>query len=358
MASIQELFSYTYLTEMVQRIKPGLPKLLPEELFTVKKQVVGDRVSIPKGVGARDTPRAVPYMSPAVAAKKYDLSLQSTVCMSFNEVMEFGRELVTVYRQWASYGVQDHRAMDLLVYQTENFKKKFDNGRIATVFSLLALDGKVYFDENGNLLPSSSGAALTFDSQVPAGNSGTMGGIFSTWNTGADIPSQVLNFKAYALRQTNFPITHAFYGQGVSGRLANNTSFQYYMARNPQYNQFYKETGQIADGVLGLKWIPVQDAYFVDKNGSAQTLFRTDYITFTPDLGDTYMLIEGSTPIPNDVNQMGTDVESILRGTKEVYGMGSYATAVANPLQLLQYMFDCYAPVITVPESWYWANVG
>ena len=39
-------------------------------------------------------------------------------------------------------------------------------------------------------------------------------------------------------------------------------------------------------------------------------------------------------------------------------GSGTYATARVNPLQLQQFMFDTFAPVILTPQSWYWVNVG
>lgn len=356
-ASIQDLFSYAYLTEMTQRIKPGLPKVLPEELWTTKKQFIGDKVTIPIGQGARNLPQLSPYMSPAKAAGKYDLSLQSVAFMWFSEVMPFDKELMTVYRQWATYGVQDHRAMDLILYQTENFRKKFDNMRNAAVSSVLALDGKIYFDSSGNMLPTSSGASLTIDNLVPAGNSGNVNSIrTATWSSAStDIPTQVLNLKSYALKQTNYPLEYAFYGPNVAGYLHTNTSFTQYMARNNGYRDHYLNTGNIADGVLDLKWRPVQDFYFVDQNGTSQSVFRDDYITFTPDINkEVYTFFEGSTPVPSEINQINLgDIEALLKGAKEVYGIGSYAVANHNPIQLHQHMFDCFMPRLLVPEAFF-----
>jgi hypothetical protein len=358
-ASIQDLFSFNYLMDVVNEIESGLPQTVPNEFWTIKQNVIGDRIAIPLNVGSRNLPKMTPYMSPAVQAKKYDLSMKTAVCMAFNEVMEFGQELTTLYRNFADYGAQSNRALDLVALQTKNFKQKFDNMRIAAVGSVLARDGKIYYDVDGNMLPTSSGASWTFDNQVPAGNVGNPGSIFSTWNTSADIPTQVLNFKSYALRQTGKAVTTAYYGPGVSGRLANNTNFQYYLARNPQYNEQFKNTGQIADGVLGLKWVPVQDTYFVDQNDTAQTLFRTDYITFAPDLKGNYVFLEGTTPVHPDANNISmNDVPAAMRGIKEVSGIGSYSEIKFNPLQLKQYMFDAFAPVILTPNSWYWVNVG
>jgi hypothetical protein len=359
-ASIQELFQHTYLTEMVQRIKPGLPKVLPDEFYAVSgPPVTGDRVAMPMSEGARDVPKVLPYMSPARQAGKYTLSLKNVVLLWLAEVMPFGKELMTIYRQFSSYAPQDNRAGDLLRFQCEQLRQKFDNFRVAAVNSVFARDGKIYIDSDGNLLPTSSGADYTFDNGVPAGNSGTFGGILSTWNTSADIPSQVNNFKAYALKQTNWPIATAVYGQGVSGRLAVNTAFQAYLARNPNYNSHYINTGEIADGVLGLKWVKAQDAYFVDQNGTAQTQFRTDYITFCPDLKGTYKLLEGTTPVPKDGTMAAQgDVEAALRSMVEVPGIGSYAYVTFNPIQLHQFMFDCVAPVLAAPDSYYWGNVG
>lgn len=358
--SIQDLFSFTYLMEIVNETEMGLPNVVDNAFFTQKQQVIGDAIQIPLGQGARNLPRMSPYMSPAVQAKKYDLSVKSAKCMYFNESMKFSQELVTIYRQFASYDVQPNRALDLVVYQTKNFKEKFDNMRKAAVASVLARDGKIHFDADGNMLPSSSGAVTTFDNQVPAGNVGNPGSIFSTWNTSADIPTQVNNFKSYALRQTGKPITTAYYGPGVAGRLANNTSFREYLAREAPGREHYLASGEIAEGILGLKWVPVQDAYFLDQADAAQTLFRTDYITFAPELKGNYMFLEGSCPIHPDANGAisEADLASMMKGLKEVYGIGSYSKATINPLALEQFMFDTFAPVLLTPNSWYWVNVG
>lgn len=359
-ANIQELFSFTPLMEMVNEIEPGLPELVDNSFWTMKQTVVGNTLAIPLGVGARNLARLSPYMGAARQAQKYDLSMKNAVCMHFHEGFEFSQELIQVWRAFAEYGAQSNRALDLVEYQCKNFRQKFDNTRNAAVMSILARDGKIHFDANGNMLPTSSGAVDTFDNGVPAANVGTMGGIFSTWSSGADIPTQVKNFLAYAQRQTGKKITTAYYGKGVSGRLANNTSFQQYLARNPGYNDYYKNTGEIADGTLGLKWVPVQDAYFVDQTDTAQEFFRADYITFTPDLKGNYMFLEGSAPIHPDANMVnvGSDVTALLRGLKEINGIGTYAKAQVNPLVLQQYIFDTFAPVILTPNSWYWANVG
>lgn len=362
-ANIQELFSFTPLMEMVNEIEPGLPELVDKQFWTLKQNVVGNTLAIPLGVGARNLPKLSPYMGVAKQAQKYDLSMKNAVCLHFHESMEFSQELIQMWRSFADYGVQTPRAIDIVEYQTRNFKQKFDNMRNAAVMSMLARDGNLYFDVNGNLLPTSSGATTTFSNQVPAGNSGNPGSIFSTWNSSADIPTQVLNFLSYAQRQTGKKITTAYYGKGVSGRLATNTNFQTYLARNygdSGYNAQYVKTGQIADGVLGLKWVPVQDSYFVDQTDTAQEFFRTDYITFAPDLKNNYAFLEGTNPVHPDANMVnvGGDATALLRGLKEISGIGSYAKCSVNPLQLQQFMFDTFAPVILTPNSWYWVNVG
>ena len=72
------------------------------------------------------------------------------------------------------------------------------------------------------------------------------------------------------------------------------------------------------------------------------------------------MFLEGSAPIHPDANMVnvGSDVTALLRGLKEINGIGTYAKAQVNPLVLQQYIFDTFAPVILTPNSWYWANVG
>lgn len=351
--SLNDILSWTQLTKMVQEIKPGIPKVLPEALWTLTEEVYGNKVANTITVGSRQVASAAPYLSKSKQVKKLDVSTQAMVLISSYEHVEFGEDFMDVLRRFESYDPQDNRFYDHLLLQTAALRKRFDNLRIATVTSLFANAGKIYFDSDNKLLPSSSGAALTVDMGVPSGNVGNPGSIVSgSWATAStNIFNQIANLKTFALQQSNYPIKYAIYGKNVGGYVYNNASMQLYLSRNPGMNQKFNDTGKIPDGFLDLTWIPAQDFYYVDDTGTVQEMFPADQVTFIPEIDrDVYTLYEGTTPVPTDLNIQATP-EAALRSVKEVRGIGANAVVEMDPPKLLHKMFDCHLPRWKVPGS-------
>jgi hypothetical protein len=238
--------------------------------------------------------------------------------------------------------------------QTEEFAQRMVNLEIASVTSLVS-NGKIWFDADGNLLTSSSGADLEVDFGIPAGNRGDCGGIIAaSWaNTSTDIPTQVLNLKTKARQLSGYEIEYAFYGKNVTGYMARNTAFQQYLARNPQYNQNFVNTGEIATNTLGVKyWIPVQDAFFENDSGSIVEQFPADQITFMPKIDrSTYAMLRGSFPVPTEF-RIGQTVQEVLGSVTNVYGPFRYAVLDPSiPLGIKLTQGTTYLPRWKVPLS-------
>lgn len=351
--SVEDLLSYVPLTETVKEVMSGIPKVLPEAFWTLTEDVLGDRARNIKASGTRKTARVTPYGSPPRQVEKLPLGQTDVRLIHTFEKMPIGQELYKCLREFESYSAQI-MAREEINRQTEELAQRSVNLEIAAVTSMVA-NGKIWFDSSGNLLPTSSGADLEIDYGIPAGNIGSVGGIISaSWaTTTTNIPVQVANLKTKARQTSGYELENAFYGKNVAGYLANNTSFQQYLARNPFYNQQFVNTGEIASGTLGIKnWIPVQDAFFEDDAGAIQEMFPVDQITFTPAITKaTYVMLRGSYPVPSEF-RVGQSVQDVLGSVANVYGAFRYAVLDPSvPLNIALHQGNTILPRFKIPAS-------
>jgi hypothetical protein len=235
----------------------------------------------------------------------------------------------------------------------------FDNLRLACIYSMLGL-AKIYWDKNGNLLPSSSNATLTIDYGLPANNANQLNGLLTVgWeNASADIPGDCRKIKDQSLRDTGYPLKYAFYGKNVPSYLAQNTEVQAYLSRNPATHQKFLDTGELPD-LFGYQWWPVhQGSFYEDNSGVIQELFGADQVTFTPDItAETYELMEGTYMVPTTFNAFDS-LTGALASMTQVRGMFSYAVPVHNPVTVELFYGDVFLPIWKVTNNWYQATVN
>lgn len=356
--SPESILNYIPLSSSVETVKTGIPKVLPEAFWTTTEKVVGDKANYIKYVGTRQVSRVVPYGAPPMQTKKLDVSDQSIKLLHSTEKMPFSQELFRVFRAWEDYKPQQMFAKQQIAHQGLQFRQRFDNLRLAAVTQVLA-NGALYFDANGNLLPTSSGADLTIDQLVPANNKNQLNGLITaSWATAStDIVGNVNAIKRQAIQLTGFPITTAYYGKNIPSYLATNTAVSPFLSRNAARNEQFLSTGQIPDGVLDLKWVPVQNAFYEDQSGTVQTIFGDDAITFAPDISAAvYCLFEGSYLVPSSFG-MFADGMAALNSLSEVYGMGRYAYLDVPPTQINDVAFDTFLPLLRVPNAFFLADV-
>jgi hypothetical protein len=238
------------------------------------------------------------------------------------------------------------------------------NLRVAAVLAAL-IQGVIYFDADGNLLASATGAKLTVDMQIPAGHKtqlnvfGTGNIISASWATAAtDIIVQIKNLKKAARKETGYPLAHAFYGENVLDYFLTNTKLKELINRNASYQTAFSK-GEIADGFLGLKWWPIEQAFFKDQDGSYQDLAAATQIVFTPEPDNSWWeLMEGSYVIPTSLGNLASDMNSALSNLTEVTGMFSYAKVLDDPATIKQLAGDTFLPVVKVPKAVYNATVA
>jgi hypothetical protein len=356
--SPQDILSWVPLTEAVEVVKTGLPKVLPPEFWTTTENVSGNNARMIEYSGTRRTSRVTPYGAPAKQAEKVSLSDRAVILLSSREEVAFRDELVKIFREWEDYKPQQQMAMREVAHQGEQFRQRFENLEIAAVSQTVA-SGVLYFDGEGNLLPTSSGAVLTVDQGVPANNKNQLNGIIgTTWsNVAAPIANDLFNLRARAIQTTGFPLKYAIYGKNIPGYMTGNTSLQGFWARNAQYNQQYLDKNLVPEKFLDYIWVPANEAFYEDESGTVREIFPADGITFTPEVNKaTYTLYRGSELVPTQFGPTA-DAMAALKSLTEVFGRGRYAKLKDNPVEIIDIAFTHFLARLKSPASWFFADV-
>ena len=160
-----------------------------------------------------------------------------------------------------------------------------------------------------------------------------------------------------AVQTTGYPLKYALYGKNVAQYLADNTSFQQYLARNQQFNQKWVDTGTIPPGVLDLTWVNVQNAFFADSSNAVTEIFGGDTIVFCPEINPmTWSVYEGSYNVPKSLGAVTSDVMAMLDNVNPQYGPFGYAM-MDGPNSIIGVYGDTFLPRFKVPEAFFIADV-
>lgn len=356
--SIEQILGFVPLTAAVEKVKSGVPRLLPPEFYrrNPADQVLGNKARHINYSGTRKNAQVVPYSAPPKQIVQLARESQDVILLHTIENIPFQQELFMQLRNLDSYAVQK-MAADEIAFQAMGAATRQTNLESSAVHVMLA-NGKLWFDSSGNLLATSSGADITVDYGVPANNLNQLNGIISaSWATSStDIPKQINNIKMTAVQTTGYPLKTALYGKNVMSYLMNNDFMKYYLARNPSVNDRWKDTNQIPDGLFDLKWIPMQNTFFEDANGTVTEIFGGDTVTFCPDLTPmTYSIYEGSYPVPKSL-MMAQNVEQMLGNFDNKFGQFGFAM-MNPPSQIIGVYGDTFLPRLKVPVAFYVADV-
>lgn len=348
--NILEILSFKTYSEEYRRIESGIPDLLPEGFLTNTKPCRGDSTRILVRDGQRKVMTRVAYGSPARGVDKMNTSRVDRKLIHFYESIPFDPLLKMQLRDGIGVGSLGDAAVNETRYQIAEFKQRQVNTRIACAKTMLSLtsDGTINFDSDGDLQPSASGAALTItSSQVPANNRNQLNSIIGTsWATdSADILGDIAAIKQQAAQLTGKQLKYAFYGINVPEYMASNTVLLNFMARTAPYAAEVLARGEVPRELLGLTWIPMHLAFFEDADGTNQTFFGADHVTFTPDPADFWTMHEGSYAVPTTTGIAG-DPGSPGDGWSEQTGMFSffYRSFERGVLQEEFYAGDTFLP--------------
>ena len=358
-ATLQDILGARRLIGLTQAVVGGLPTdILPAGFWPTAgntETVEGNMGSYLRVEGNRKTAQLVHYGAPS---KKVNLTGISEVPVTLIHTFEnitLKPTAVTALLSENNDAIQNMGAQTV-ARQCADFGQRFKNLRISAAFSALIL-GKIYFDGEGNLQPTSASAKVTVDYGVAAGHLNQLATCISaSWATdGTDVLGDLEKIKAKARKDWGAPLKYAFYGSAVPEYLQSNTAIKALVGGS------YTLSEQVAKGVIpplgGLTWLPLTDAFFNDYTDTAQSWMPTDTVVFTPEPSPEWWgWLEGTFPVPTGLSISG-DASAALRSLSPVKGPFSYAAVSIDPPGVTQYGGDTFLPIIKAPNAIFIADV-
>lgn len=355
--TIRDLLGLVPLTKLVERVKSGIPDNLPAAFHRVNRKVVGNACRYTQVRGTRQTARFSMYGAAASLVEQGDIEEKDVKLLHAYSKIKMDPLIMQCLRNYTDYTLME-RGKDEITRQSERHKRRHDNLRLASMYMMLG-SGVIYYDGEGNLLPTSSGAKVTVDFAIPANNQGQLNGLISaSWaNANTDIPLQLRNLRFQAAKDTGYELKHAFYGLNVPSYLTQNNYVLDYLARNPQMARPYLDKGEIPDGLFGFSWTPIYTSFWEDSSNTNQSFFGADTVVFTPEIAsDVYELVEGTYDVPTTYNPVA-DLIAANNSFQQMYGLCSWAQATADPPAIWQFAADTWCPLWLIPASVYQADV-
>lgn len=345
MAALQDIFAYRNISEGIERIKTGIPnplKAVPE-FDTITEDVFGNETTYSTMFGERRIVQRVEYGAGSRARSQKKMGSQSVILPSFSEHILIEQELLLRLRQPNDL-MASKKAQDYLQAFLRNQKTRFENNSITHAIQMLR-KGAYWYNAQGDLLQSSSGAVDTVDFGVPAGNKNQVGGIIDvSWgNSAANIFQHIELLKKKQVQDTGREIEVCYYGINIPKNIYLNASMKQYFQFNPVYFQaFAQNSGAIPAGFMGInKWVPMRDAFHENEAETKTQGWDDDLAVFTPAITkDLYTKFRGSTLAPTNMG-VGSGVDT----GELVYGMGGYSIFMTDPVAVKVVMFDCGVPV-------------
>lgn len=348
-----DLLGYVPLTKAVQVSLAELPKPLPDVFYRVTENVPGDSFRRILISPTRKTARKSIRGAPPRRITRTGISDQVVKILSSKEEIAAGPEIFALFHPYESYEPIVYSAANELKRQSLDAAVRIRNLETASIQSAVA-NGKLWFSSDDEILGTSSGAVDTIDLLIPAGNFLTSTVDWSS--SSSDIVTYVDQILTYMMiNGGGRKPTYAIYGKNVKGYLANNTSFNAYLTRNPEWNQNWVQNRDIRSGTLGLTWVGAQDSYYQKEDGTFVEQFPADQITFMPDPSEVYSLKYGSEPVPKQFMAYGGTgdlSQMVQQNTDWVYGPYQYALWQGYPtMEVIIVNGTNFFPDFTIPGS-------
>jgi hypothetical protein len=339
-----------------------VPDILPPAFDAFKKEVAVDRARFREIPGNRKLARRQAYGGLARIRALADVGERDVKLVHTKEKLEIPADVMDGLFSLQSY--EQDKSFEVILEQLKYFRDYFDNLRKTQKMQAL-VNGANYFDDEGNLLPNSSGAnnSYTTDFQVPPGNKnqldvfGTGPIISASWaNPSTDIPLQIRNLKKAAVAKSGYPLKHALYGNNVLSYLTNNNYVKDYLAREGNRRGEYLSDNEIGQ-LFGLQWTPIGEQFYEDASNSIHYVANDDTVIFTPEPDDGWWeLFEGSYRVPKTIDLM-VNAEDAIRNSDLLYGLFAYSRFSHEPLGLECYTGDTFLYAIKNGKVLFQADV-
>ncbi len=363
--ALEQLLGYIALGKPIEMVKNGIPDPLPEFSAVKGKAAIADKKRFMTYRGTRQTSRRVEYDAPHLRGTNTPVGEKDVICITSKELLPVPGSTLIQLRSLDAY--QSDMGKDWLAITTRNFTTRFDNLRKAQRWMMLA-GGTTYFDSNGNLLPSSSGALATgagsIDIGIAAGHKTTgldsAGAVIidTLWsNSQANIPLHLDKFRQEQAFQTGFDVDVALYSQEIPSYFSTNDYCLDYLARNPKFNDAFlmrgENAGALPDGLFGIKkWIPTSRIFYDDATATPvhRQIFAANTLVLCPKPdADWYEQVEGTTMVPTTFNAT-TDMASALGTAVMKEGMYGYGLPQHNPFGVTLFYGDVFLAFIKNPD--------
>lgn len=372
--SINDILGAPNLCGVIQQTVSGIRDPFPPAFYTVDHVCDGDTGEYKVMYGTRTTSKLSAYGAPSQNRQLRDISAKAVKLMHSVENIVLP---IKDYINLLEYNnLQKQKlGIDEVTRQIKSAREQQDNTRIAAMTSMLFL-GNIYWDNQGNLLTSSSGATTTVSYGVPSGNTGQLnvlgnGNIINqSWNyTGATIDQQLLALRQAAIELTGYDLKHAFYGKNVVNYLTQNTGLGNYFYRaaygadaiGPQY----AATGDIPNPLLGFTWhrayetLWYQDRTQDETSTSPQIVVGDDQVVFTPEPSLNWIgMLEGTYPVPDKAGIVtSAEPQMVPQSFSIQQGRFAYGIPSADPPSAKIVYGDTFLPILKVPQAIFVATV-
>lgn len=340
MPTLESLLAGRNTTRLVQNVKSGLPFVLPVSFLTPTDPMVpGHTFEYPLVTGSRALATIVSQDSPAHRIGHQGVSFQSANMLRSFESQAFNANKLRNLVQVESQQVRDQMGRAFVERNVLDFKQRQMN-LVQTAAASMLLRFALHFNEKGALLTSSSGAVVSIDPGIPAGQLNQLnilgGGaiIDNSWAvTSTDIIGDIDEIKRQMLKLGGWQMRYAFHGKNIPAYIGANTVAKEYIDRTPALaSQRFTGANVIPDGFQDLTWINASNMYYIDADGSPQDMLGGDEIVFCPEPSpEWWKLAYGSEMIPTDLGRVGGDATDMLGNLTEVFGSFVYSVMNMSP---------------------------
>jgi hypothetical protein len=357
MADLESVLGVDNLVGVMQSVKSNLPRVLPDEYYEINRTVEGDMIGFDDDRATRKTMPITGRDSPAREFVVDGLRQKYARALTMKGRLRLKPTDVENIR--APGGTtRERRGLSEVRRVSGKANDRLENTRIAATHMMLIGGGVIYYDNDGNLLPDSTGAINSVDAGVPAENQDQLNGIIDvSWDDPtADIASQMRNLHTQAETATGYKLRTACYGANIMGYLCANNCVENILQSHAPLAAAFSNI-EIPDGFLGFStWVSGASAFWVDSEDTVHYELGPDQIAFLPEAGQFHENVEGSYPVPNGDGVFPSIVEATASFV-DVTGKFAYAWTEKDPSGVAGVYGDTYLPFLKVANSVYIATV-
>lgn len=365
--ALTDVLGAPQLCGLIQETVSGIPDVFPPGFWPEGPSVDKNTGTYVRVKGQRQNAKITGYGAPAIHRQMQNVEDVPFICYHTAETIEIPAATFRGLIKKDSTGsnlIIDEKGADEVARQVREASMAVHNLRTSAKTSAF-FQGNIWWDNKGNLLPSSTGAQTTASFGIPAGNQaqlnvfGTGNIIATSWaNTSATIEKQIITLQQAAVRLTGYPIKYAFYGKNVPSYLIENLTLQNFFSRGQNSNMNYITTGAIPNPLLGLTWVPAYEAFFETQTGALTSVVGDDQVVFTPaPSSDWHEIVQGKYDVPGDdmLGKTGTD---LLASLDVAEGIFMYANLELDPIRIEFIYGDTCLPILKNNQCIFQATVS